>query len=251
MLSRIPLLLAFALALLLACGCTPRDPDVLVVGTEATFKPMEFVDTETNEIVGFDIDLIKAIGKQAKLNFELSNADFNGLIPGLQSGKYQAAISSMSITEKRQKEVAFSDPYFQSYLVIAVRADEAGIKSFDDLKGKKIGVQRGTTGADQAKKVVGAVVSEFESQDLAFIALTGGSVDAVINDEKPTVAITVDKPGDCKIVGDKLTAESYGIAVPKNKPELLAKINAALKALRADGTYDQLYKKWFGDKAAE
>ncbi len=242
----IRLFLFLALACLVAAGCTPRDPDVIVVGTDASFKPMEFMNSRSGEIEGFDIDLLHAIGKEAGLVFSVRGVSFDSLIPGLQTGEYGLVISSMTITPERSKRVKFSDPYYTSGLVIAVRKDDNSIASFADLKGLKIGVQRGTTGSMKAHEIEGATVQEYETIDLAFNVLAGMNVDAVINDQMPTLEVVTTHSDAYKIVGELISSEQYGIAMPIENTQLHSKINAALKAVRENGEYARIYKKWFG-----
>lgn len=255
---------AAVLAMLLVAGCgasgtaekkdaaqgqaEQKAPQKIVVGSDTTFAPFEFQDSKTGQYVGFDVDLIHAVAKAANLEVEYKSMAFDGLIAALQAGQIDAAISAMTITPERQKVVNFSDPYYQSGLSVAVQAKNDTIKGFADLNGKSIAVQSGTTGALKAKEVPGAKIRYFTNTDQALLELKNGGVDAVINDHPVTAYFIQQGNPDIKIVGEKLTAESYGIAVPKSKPELLEKINAGLKAIKESGEYAQIYKKWFGEE---
>lgn len=200
-------------------------------------------------MVGFDVDLIKAINEVTDLNIEIQTYDFKGLIPALESASIDGAISAMTITEERAEKVNFSLPYYESGLCVAVRADNETIKGFDDLAGKRIGVQTGTTGEIEAKKVPNAQIVSFDSIVEAFMDLNNGAVDAVVNDYPVTAYyITTEGQGKAKIVGDLRTSELYGIAVPKQKPEVLEKINEALITLKENGKFAEIYKKWFGEE---
>ncbi len=214
------------------------------VATEPAFPPMESKGNGS-ELVGFDIDLLKAIGKTAGLTVEFQSLPFDGIIPALQSNTVDAAVSSITITPERAQTVSFSRPYFRAGLAIAVRQDNTTISSLDSLKNKKIAVQIGTTGAKKAKSIAGAQVREFDATPLALQELANGNVDAVINDAPVTLyAINSGNIKGLKVVGQLLTEEFYGIAVPKNSPNLNA-INTSLAKLITDGTYTQIYKKWF------
>lgn len=236
---------------LIGCGKEAAPTaKVLRVGSEVSFAPFEYQEEGTKEYVGFDMDLIKAIGKQMGYEVQIQNMGFDGLIPGLQAGTVDATISAMTITEERGKKVNFSKPYYKSGLTVVVKSDNEAIKSFADLEGKKIAVQIGTTGADEAKKVKNAEVRQFNNAPEAFLELKAGGVDAVVND-KPVNDYYIAKAGgtDAKEVGQPLTAEEYGIATAQKNTELVGKIDKALDELKKNGEYDKIYMKWFGKKA--
>lgn len=246
------LLSVFVLSLALAgCGSqqAPAKAKVLTVGSDTAFAPFEFQDEKSKEYVGFDMDLIKAIGKQMGYEVKVQGMNFDGLIPALESGSIDAAISAMTITDARAKKVNFSKPYYKSGLTIVVKPDNNTIKEFKDLEGKRIAVQIGTTGADEAKKVKNAKVREFNTAPEAFLELRAGGVDAVVND-LPVNEYYIKQMGgkDGKIVGKPLTSENYGIATAKKNVELAKKIDAALDALKKNGEYEKIYVKWFGTK---
>lgn len=219
----------------------------LKFATDATFAPFEF--QEGGKIVGFDIDLLNAIGKEAGFTVDVQNLNFDGIIPALQSGTVDGAISSITITKERAQTIGFSHPYFKSGLAIAVQDKNTTITSTDNLKGKKVAVQIGTTGAEKAKTVSASEVRTFDTSVLALQELANGNVDAVINDGPNTLyALKSGGVSGIKVVGQLLTEEYYGIATPKNSANL-DKINQGLAAVIKNGTYDQLYQKWFGSKA--
>jgi arginine/lysine/histidine/glutamine transport system substrate-binding/permease protein len=214
------------------------------VATEPAFPPFESKGTG-GELVGFDIDLMKAVGKAAGLKVEFQSLPFDGIIPALQANTVDAAISSITITPERAQTVSFTRPYFKAGLAIAVRKDNTTITSLDSLKNKKIAAQIGTTGAKTAKSVTGSQVREFDSAPLALQELVNGNVDAVVNDAPVTLyAIKNGNLKNLKVVGQLVTEEFYGIAMPKNSPNLNA-VNTSLEKLIADGTYTQIYQKWF------
>ncbi|HEY9879726.1 MAG TPA: basic amino acid ABC transporter substrate-binding protein [Leptolyngbyaceae cyanobacterium] len=217
---------------------------VLKVGTEPAFPPFES-QGPGGDLVGFDIDLFKAIGKQAGMEIEFQSLPFDGLIPALQSGSVDAAISSMTITEERAKTVSFSRPYFKAGLAIAVQEGDTEVKTIEDLKDKRIAVQIGTTGAEQAAAIPGAKITTFDSAPLALQELANGNVDAVINDAPVTLdAIASGNIKGLKVVGQLLTEEYYGIALPKDSPNVEV-VNQALQEIIANGTYAEIYQKWF------
>ena len=221
----------------------------LRMGAEMTFPPFEFQDEKTQQYVGFDIDLMKAIGKEMGMDVEVVSMGFDALIPALQGKNIDVIASGMSITPERAQKVAFSKPYYKSGLTIVVKADNQTIKGFPDLEGKKIGVQIGTTAAAAATKIKGASVREFNATSDAYMELKAGGVDAVVND-LPVNQDYLKKSGgkDAKMVGEIQDAEDYGIAVELNNKELVAKIDKALETLKQNGEYEKIYVKWFGQK---
>ena len=222
---------------------------VLRVGSSVDFAPFEFQDVDGKEYEGFDMDLIRAIGKEMGYKVEVQNISFDGLIPSLEADNIDAIITGMSITDERKEKVLFSQPYYQSGLTIVVKKDNTAIKSFKDLEGKKIAVQIGTTGATEAKKIANAQVKEFNSSADTFMELKAGGVDAVVND-RPVNDYYIVKSGETGAItlDDLLTAEDYGIAMSKKNPELAKKVDEALTKLKENGEYDKIYKKWFGEK---
>ena len=234
----IPLVAMLSMSLLTACGdkkeaaAPAKEEKVLRVGTNPT-------------LTGFDIDLAKALGKQMGYKVELVNLGFDGLIPALSTGNIDLAVSGMSITEERKNAVDFCDPYYTSGLIVLVRPDETNIKSINDLVGKRIGAQIGTTGATKASSVKGADVKQYNNANEPFIELDNKGVDAVINDQ-PVVAYYLVNGGKGKMVGDIMEAEYYGIAAKKGNKALVKQVNEALAALKKNGEYYNIYKKWFG-----
>ncbi|CFX57654.1 Ionotropic glutamate receptor [Syntrophomonas zehnderi OL-4] len=234
------------------CGKNAADNQdqekVLRVVTEAGFKPFEF--KENNEFVGFDMDLIRAIAEAEGYKAEITHMGFESLIPALQSNKADCAIAGMSIDEERKKSVDFSTPYFNAGLIIAVQKDTEGIKSPDDLKGKRIAGQVGTIGADACndikKQDPNTTVKIFDSVGEAFMELEKGGIDAVINDYAVTYEyISTTGQGKTKIVGDVFSADDqYGIAVKKGNKQMLNVINDGLEKVKASGKYDEIYQKW-------
>ncbi|MEM0980336.1 MAG: basic amino acid ABC transporter substrate-binding protein [Cyanobacteria bacterium P01_H01_bin.58] len=231
----------------------PEDGDVtgvLTVATEPAFPPFEF-QAENGELEGFDIDLMNAIGDAAGLEVKFESLPFDGIIPALQAGTVDAAISGMTITEERLQTVDFSRPYIKAGLAIAVEDSTTDIASLEDLEDKRIAVQIGTTGADQAAEIPGAQISTFDSAPLALQELANGNVDAVINDAPVTLdAIASGNIAGLEVVGELLTTEFYGIALPKDS-ENVAVVNDAIAALIEDGTYAEIYDKWFGTEPPE
>jgi len=230
---------------LLVGACTPGGGSETVrVGTDATWPPFEMVDESTKELIGFDIDLMKAIAEKENLTIEFVNVGFDPLLAGMAQCQYDAAISAMTITEERKQSMLFSDPYFNAGQVVSVRADEASITGMDSLSGKSVGAQIGTTGAIEAEKIEGVDFKAYDSIDLAFQDLMNGQVDAVIADNPLALGFIGKNSDRLKTAGEVFTSEDYGIAVCNQNQELLDKINRGLAAVKQDGLIEELTDKW-------
>jgi ABC-type amino acid transport substrate-binding protein len=233
---------------LFLCGCgdsskgTPAG--VLRIGTDATYPPFETVNTETGAPEGFDIDLISEICRINDWKPEFVITPFDGMVPGLQGKKYDVAISSMTITPERQAVIDFSEPYYLAGQTIAVPLATGTINTPDDLQGKRVGVQLGTTGELMAQKITGAKVFSYDNIGAAFIDMQNGNLDAVLNDY-PTTQAYIHAHGTAKMVGEILSKEHYGIALRKGETELRAAINSALDKIKQTGKYRELHQKWF------
>ena len=239
-------ILLFAVLALALCA-TAASAKKLVVATDTNFPPFEFKDPETGKHTGFDVELWNAIAKEIGAEYDLQPMDFNGIIPGLQSGQVDVGIAGITIKPERAEVVDFSDPYYNAGLLILVKADNADIADVKSLAGKIVATKLGTTSEDFAKKEAGAKeVKLFPNNDAMFMELMAGGADAVIFDS-PVISefVRTAGKGQTKIVGPLYMGQSYGIGFPKGSP-LTAKVNEALKKLRESGAYDALYMKWFG-----
>lgn len=224
--------------------------DTYTVVSDNSFVPFEFV--EDGELVGFDIELIKAIAEEAGFgieNDEIETTNFDGIIPGLQTGQFEIAIAGMSITEERAEVIDFSDPYYESGIAIGVLADRDDINGLEDLDGKTVATRLGTTSGNYLREnVPGAEINEYEQMDQVYLAVENGSADAVMYD-LPNIEyyIATEGNGSMKVVGELYQAEDYGIGITAGNEDLVAAINDALATLRENGTYDEIYNKWFSD----
>jgi polar amino acid transport system substrate-binding protein len=228
----------------LLVGCTGGGgPDKIRVATDATWPPFESVNTTTGKIVGFDIDLFDAIALRANLTVEYVNVAWDPLLAGMAQGTYDAAISSITIKPDRLAKMNFSHPYYTAGQIIVTLNSSTDITGPETLSGMLVGVQGGTTGDDTATSINGTQVRRYDEIGLAFVALMTDQIDAVICDT-PVASGYVKKYAILKTVGEVLTTEEYGIAVPKGEEELLEKINTALDALLAEGIIEALTAKW-------
>jgi polar amino acid transport system substrate-binding protein len=233
------------IAALVLPGCAPAASAAKVkVATNAEFAPFEFVDEKTKEISGFDIDLINAIAKQAGIQIEIVNTGFDAMLAGISQCQYDAAIAAISITDERKQSILFSEPYTIAGQAVVVTSNNDTIKGPEDLKGKKIGAQIGTTGAEEAGKIENATLKTYDNYEFALLDLTNGQIDAVVVDNPAADAYVARNAGKLKKLSNVFTSESYGVGVCKNKPDLQKKVNDALAALQKDGTVKKLEEKW-------
>jgi len=229
-----------------ACSPAPSARTKLTVACDATWPPFEIVNEQTKELDGFGPELMRAIAARAGLDIELVNVGFDSLLAGVSQCQYDMAVSSVTITDERKKTILFSDPYYAAGQIVTVRRDDDMIKSKDDLTGKSVGGQIGTTGIIEAGKIPGTKVKTFDEVGFAFQDLINGQLDAVIADN-PIAAGYVNKSRDkLMTVGPVFTDEYFGIAICKKNAYLVPKINAALKSLKDEGFLEQLSQKWIG-----
>jgi arginine/lysine/histidine/glutamine transport system substrate-binding/permease protein len=214
------------------------------VGSDPTFPPFGYRDSTTSEVTGFDVALIKAIGELAGHPIELVALPFDGIIPALQARTIDAAISAITITAERARAIDFSRPYFKAGQAIVVRDNGPDLTKLDQLKGHRVAVQIGTTGAIAASKVPGAKVSNFDSTPLALQELANGNADAVVSDV-PAILYAIKEAHltGLRIAGEPFSTDYYGIALPTNSP-ITAEINAALDGLLKSGRYAELHRQW-------
>lgn len=243
--------LLILLVLVFSVSSMALAQEVLRVATEAGFMPLEFVDEKTGELLGFDMDLIRAIGETLGMEVKIDNIIWDGLIPALLNNNYDALIAGITITEEREATVNFSTPYFESVLTIVTKNSDTEIQGLDDLKGKIAAVQINTTGDFTASDLMDEgglkTVSRYDTVPDAMQTVIIGASDVVIVDLPVAEAYLAANPNaPLKHVGPVADSEFYGIAVTKQNTELLKKINDALEELHSNGTYDKIYEKWFG-----
>lgn len=213
----------------------------LVMLTNAAFAPYEYLGSDNN-VAGVDVDLAKAIADKIGVKLEVVNMDFDGLIPALVAGKGNLVAAGLTITDERKQSVDFSDPYADATQLIIVKTDNTEIKGPDDLKGKTIGVQLGTTGDIYSSDIEGATVKQYKTGIEAGMDLKNGKLDAVVLDKLPSQNI-VDSTEGLKLIDAPLTDEQYAIAVIKGDAEFLALINGVIKDLQAAGSVAEWTEK--------
>ena len=219
------------------------------VVTDPSFVPFEMMDEKTGEMIGFDMDIISEVANRAGFEYDLQTMDFNGIIPALQTGNVDIAIAGITITEEREEIVDFSDPYYDSGLRIMVRANNDGVETIDDLEGLEIGTKIGSTSYDFLTRELddNDGVTPYPGSSDMYMALMSRSIDAVFYDA-PNVGYFAQTKGEgrVKTVGPLYEGQQYGIAL-KNGSEWVDEVNEALASMKEDGTYDEIYKKWFGE----
>ena len=243
MIKRISLTL---LALLLLAG--PALARMIVVAQDATWPPMEFMSPD-KEIVGFDTDYMRAVAKEAGLEVTFKNVAWDGIFAGLEAGQYDAICSSVTITEDRKRAMDFSTPYFMVRQVLVAQKSST-FMGLEDMKGKAVGAQIGSTGYFAAKKVNGVAVKPYDAIELAMEDLYNGRIDGVVCDDPIAVQYALTKPeyAEKLMIAAVLETsdEQYGIAVKKGNKEVLDLINTGIAAVQAKGIDKELLRKWIG-----
>lgn len=233
--------------LLASLSLSVMAADTLRFGTEASYPPFESMDAN-NQIVGFDVDLAHALCKQIGATCTFTNQAFDSLIPGLKFRRIDAVMAGMDITPERQKQVLFTQPYYDNSAMFVGQKDK--YTTIDALKGKKVGVQNGTTHQKfLADKHPDITMVPYDSYQNARLDLQNGRIDAVFGD---TAVVTLWLKTDPKLaeVGERVTDKDYfgsglGIAVRQGNQALQQKLNGALEKIKQDGTYKAIYHKWF------
>lgn len=271
--SILPVLTAATLAFsLAACGSDDGGSDAagggeagadldlvtdgtLTVCSDVPYPPFEdFDESSESGFTGFDVDIVTAVAEGLELDLEIKDSSFDALQSGLalNSGDCDLAASAMTITPEREENLAFSDGYYDSQQSLLVPGD-SDIAAIDDLAGRTVGVQQGTTGeAYTNENAPEATITAFPSDAEMYQALQAGQVDALLQDLPVNLEHTRD--GDYEIVEEYSTDETYGFAMKKDNTALVDAVNEQLTALRDGGGYDEIYNTYFsteGDGAAE
>ena len=239
------------LAVLLAgTAFIAQAADNLIIGTEATYAPFEFTN-DKNEIVGFDIDMINKICEEMKVSCKIVNQSFDGLIPSLKTRRIDAAIAGIDVTAERQKQVDFTKIYYDDSSIQFITLKDS-LTSLDQLKGKRVGIQKGTTYLKYLdEKFPDVKPVSYDSYQFAFLDLKAKRIDAIVSSSF-VAGDWLGKDAEIVPLGDKITdheffGEGLGIALRKGNDELREKFNQAIDKLKANGELDAIYKKWFNN----
>ncbi len=236
------------LAILLAGTTFTAAAKDLLIGTEATYAPFEFLN-EKNEIVGFDIDIINKVCSEMNVTCKIVNQSFDGLIPSLKTRRIDAAIAGIDITPERKNQVDFSQIYYDDSSIQFITLKD-GVKTLDELKDKKIGIQNGTTYQKFLNEKYPSLKSvNYDSYQYAILDLKAKRIDAIVASSL-VAAEWLSKEPEVVALGDKITdheffGEGLGIAVRKGNTALLDQLNHALNSLREKGELDAIHQKWF------
>ncbi len=244
-------LLAAVCALsLAACGGSSEETeekDTLVMATNAEFPPYEYYEGE--EIVGIDAEIAAAVAGELGMELKIEDMAFDSIIAAVTSGKADIGAAGMTVTPEREESVSFTDTYARATQVIIVK-EGSEVASPDDLVGKTVGVQLGTTGDIYAEDIENATVERYNKGFEAVQALTQDKIDAVVIDGEPAKEFVADAEG-LKILDEAFTEEEYAIAVAKDNEELLNQINDALATLKESGKLDEIVAKYISADEAE
>ncbi len=222
-----------------------QESGVLVMGTNAEFPPFEYRD-ENGDVAGFDVEIAKEIASALGVELVIEDMDFGSIIGAVKSGKVDFGVAGMSVTEDRKENADFSDAYFDASQVIIVQIGNTEIGGTEDLTGKVLGVQEGTTGDLEASEVEGAQVMRFKKAIDAVMDLRNGNLDAVIIDALPA-QVFVEKNDDIIMLDEYFTVEEYAIAVRKGDTAFLEEINQVIAELKASGRYQEIYDEYIGE----
>ena len=243
----IALILALVVCLTMAaCGSKGKSlEDIqkagkLVVATSPDFPPFEYLDGD--KVVGIEVEILQMIADELGVQLVIEQMDFDSVLPGVQSGKYDVGMSGITITDKRKKNADFTQPYFLASQAIVVLAD-SNISGKADLAGKKISVQTGTT-ADEYCRGEGYEVFAYQANNDACSALTSGKVDAWVVDNEVALDLSAQTNGATKVLNEAMTSEPYGFAFAKGSTTLVAKIDELLDKWLADGTIKAIFDKY-------
>lgn len=243
------LLAAMCVFSMAACGSKSEEAtekETLVMATNAEFPPYEYYEGE--EIVGIDAEFAAAIAEKLGMELKIEDMAFDSVIPAVQSGKADFGAAGMTVTEERALQVDFSDSYYTGRQVIIVTEDNTDITGPDDLEGKKMGVQQGTTGDLYASDDYGDEnVERYNKGFEAVQALLQGKIDAVIIDDQPAQTFVEESEG-LKILDTEYVEEEYALCFKKDS-DLVEKVNAAIAELKKDGTFDTIIDKYIGSSA--
>ncbi|WP_339193388.1 transporter substrate-binding domain-containing protein [Aeribacillus sp. FSL W8-0870] len=232
-----------------------KDKGEITVGIMGTYAPYNFMN-ENKEYDGFDVDIAKELAKRLGVKANFVAQEFSGLIPGLQKGKFDILVSQVTITDERKKQIDFTEPYITNKVKVIVREDNNDIKSVNDFKGKTIGVGLGTNDEAYLRNELLPKVGDFKINTYDDVITTlkdldAGRIDATINNVYALKPVIEENGYKIKAVGDPIKEDQAGVAVKKGNKELVDALNKALKEMKEDGTYKEIYVKWFDEEPTE
>lgn len=227
-----------------------KQAGALRIGTEGTYAPFTFHDA-SGALVGFDVEIGQEVAKRLGVEAQFVEGPWDGLIAGVDANRYDVVINQVGITDERKAKYDFSEPYIASKAALIVRADNTDITSFESLAGKKA-AQTITSNFGKLAQANGAEIVPTEGFDQSIALVIQGRADATINDSLSFFDFKKQQPdANVKIAATEANADFSGVLLAKGKPELLAAINEALAAIKADGTYSTISQKYFGEDVSQ
>ncbi|MCG3420028.1 transporter substrate-binding domain-containing protein [Oceanobacillus sp. GSFE11] len=229
-----------------------KEEGQIKVGLMGTYKPYNFIN-EDQEMDGFDADIAKEVANRLGVDVEFVAQEFSGMIAGLQSEKFDVVISQMTITDERKEQMDFSDPYITNQVKVIVKEDNDSITSVEDFKGKNIGVGLGTNDETYLRTELMPEVGDFTIMTYDDVVTTlkdldTGRIDATINNIYAITPVVEQNGFKIKAVGEPIKSDQAGIATRKGNEELIEELNRILAEMKEDGTYNEIFVKWFGEE---
>ncbi|MDN7244673.1 transporter substrate-binding domain-containing protein [Planococcus shenhongbingii] len=229
-----------------------KEEGVLKVGLMGTYRPYNFMN-ENQEMDGFDADIAKEVADRLGVEVEFVAQEFSGMIAGLQAEKFDVVISQMTITDERKEQMDFSDPYITNQVKVIVSEDNDSITAVEEFKGKDIGVGLGTNDETYLRTELMPEVGEFNIMTYDDVITTlkdldAGRVDATINNMYAIKPVVEQNGFKIKAVGEPIKSDQAGIAARKGNEELITELNRILAEMKEDGTYNEIFVKWFGEE---
>lgn len=228
-----------------------QEDGKMTVGIMGTYAPYNYLD-ENKEYTGFDVDIAKELAERIDVEAEFVAQDFSGLIPGLQKDKFDILVSQVTITEDRQKQVDFTEPYITNEVKVIVTEDNNEVQSVEDFKGRTIGAVMGTNDEAFLRNELMPQVGDFKLNTYDDVLTTlkdldAGRIDATINNVYALKPVIEKNGYDVKAVGEPVKSDQAAVAVKKGNTELVEVLNAALEEMKQDGTYEEIFVKWFDE----
>jgi polar amino acid transport system substrate-binding protein len=239
------LMIVLTITVFLIAACANESTPIKVrIATSASYPPFESVDLTNREMIGFDIDLMKAIADKANLELEFDNIEYKALLRDISECNLDVAIAAIPITDDLKGEMLFSIPYISVGQVVVVKQNNSQITGLEKLAGMNVGVQIGSPGEVEVQKIADVKIKTYRDYDFAFQELTLGLIDAVVIDKPFALTYVIVVPNGLKIAGKEFAVQDLGIAVCNQQPELLKKINSSIRTLKFNGTVEKLTEKW-------
>lgn len=220
----------------------------IVIGMDDAFPPMEFRDA-SNNLQGFDIDVTKELEKKLNVKFEYMPTDWSGVVQSLKAKRFDIIFSALSVTPEREEEILFSKPYILEKQIVVTKKDNSAITAPEDLKGKVVGVQMGSTSEEAIKDMASTIkeVKKYDKNTEALQDLSIGRIDAVVVDELVARYYIKEQNEKYKVLDKELLKEPVAVGFRKEDAALKEKFDKALDELKKDGTMEKISKKWFGE----